>query len=246
MGRIQAASANLFPATVKIGPQSYACGTSGLERGYEEGDGPGQAVRRVSFWLQVTQFTAAGQPLPQSKRKVLERRSLPASSASRSIPRECASPCTARRIPSAPCHGANHGPAPGAPVPRPLRRRPWTGVAGETLHAERGPSRGSRRRPPPLHHLRWIGHRPVSVPSRSPLGGPLHVPRGIQHRYERSRGSRAIEQLAETARQIIKGDTVQSIAGFQYLHFERESDERGHDGPVRTISLGYEMRAVAA
>jgi hypothetical protein len=64
LGLGQAFLATEFPATIKIGPQSYAAATSGLRSGMELADFGAVAKRTIAFWLPASALTAAGQPLP--------------------------------------------------------------------------------------------------------------------------------------------------------------------------------------
>ena len=60
----QAFLATEFPATIKIGPQSYAAATSGLRSGMELSEFGAVAKRAIAFWLPTSALDAAGQPLP--------------------------------------------------------------------------------------------------------------------------------------------------------------------------------------
>ena len=53
-----------FPATIKIGAQSYSAATSGLLRGMEMAEFGAVAQRTIAFWLPASAFATAGQPLP--------------------------------------------------------------------------------------------------------------------------------------------------------------------------------------
>lgn len=63
----QALHAQEFPCTIRIGPQSYDAGGSGLRSQSRLGVGGFAAVRACSFWLPALAFTEAGQPLPQEQ-----------------------------------------------------------------------------------------------------------------------------------------------------------------------------------
>lgn len=59
--------AEQFPATIKIGPQSYAAGTSGIRSERDPLAAPlgGSPARRAcSFWLPLSAFTDAGHTPP--------------------------------------------------------------------------------------------------------------------------------------------------------------------------------------
>jgi hypothetical protein len=68
LARGQAFLATEFPAAIKIGPQSYAAGTSGLRAQAGLGAGGFESLGAVSFWLPLSAFTDAGQPLPEAQR----------------------------------------------------------------------------------------------------------------------------------------------------------------------------------
>jgi hypothetical protein len=62
----QAFLATEFPATIKIGMQSYAAATSGLRSGMELADFGAVAQRTIAFWMPSSALAAAGQPLPSA------------------------------------------------------------------------------------------------------------------------------------------------------------------------------------
>ncbi len=57
--------AQSFPAEIKLGHQTYRAATNGLHRGERLGEGPGEILRRIAFWLPVLSFIQAGQPIPR-------------------------------------------------------------------------------------------------------------------------------------------------------------------------------------
>jgi len=71
LARGQSFLATEFPATIKIGPQSYAAATSGrrAQNALESGGLTSSLV--VSFWLARAAFEAAGQPLPEARTVLL-------------------------------------------------------------------------------------------------------------------------------------------------------------------------------
>jgi hypothetical protein len=64
LARGQAFLATEFPATIKIGAQSYAAATSGMRSGMELSEFGAVAQRTIAFWLPASAFTDAGQPAP--------------------------------------------------------------------------------------------------------------------------------------------------------------------------------------
>lgn len=60
-----------FPATIKIGHQTYACATSGIQRSETMVEGGFEAARRIAFWLPVQAFVTAGAILPRSKQPLV-------------------------------------------------------------------------------------------------------------------------------------------------------------------------------
>ncbi len=56
-----------YPATVKIGPQTYDCAISGKRDGLDLGEFGGVAKTGVSFLLPLAALAAAGQPQPRAQ-----------------------------------------------------------------------------------------------------------------------------------------------------------------------------------